>query len=206
MAKFFPILVLMVASSIGHALDEDRLWLPVRYQTLYLSLVKAASVAEELERCVSVVEGTLDLEQSKPEHPVYRIQCRQESGRTYNEMVDGLSFATLTTVEVVEPELSAEEQEMLRVQEELRRQEEIARQKQDAWQVCRSQLLERTKLMMDLTWQTEIEGEREPEVYSEEEIRFSVDFDARSMWEEPLHYTADCTLRNGSTEVVLRKR
>lgn len=206
MAKFFPILVLMVASSIGHALDEDRLWLPVRYQTLYLSLVKAASVAEELERCVSVVEGTLDLEQSKPEHPIYRIQCRQESGRTYNEMVDGLSFATLTTVEVVEPELSAEEQEMLRVQEELRRQEEIARQKQDAWQVCRSQLLERTKLMMDLTWQTEIEGEREPEVYSEEEIRFSVDFDARSMWEEPLHYTADCTLRNGSTEVVLRKR
>jgi hypothetical protein len=206
MLKHFLIFLLMATSSIGHALDENRLWLPVRYQTLYLSLLKAASIAEELERCVDVVEGTLDLEQSETNHPIYRIQCRQENGWTYNEMVDGLSFATLTTVKVIEPELTAEEKEVLRVQEEIRRQEEIARQKQVAWQECRSQLLDRTRLMMNLIWQTEIEGLVEPEAYSEEEQRFSVDFDARSMWEEPLHYTADCTVRNGVAEVVLHKR
>lgn len=191
MVRYFFIILLVVTSPIGYALDEDRLWLPVKYQTLHLSLVKAALVAEELERCTSVVEGTVDLEQSKPNHPIYRIQCRQENGRTYNEMVDGVSFATLTTMEVIAAESTAEE---------------IVRQKQIAWQACQGPLIASTQLMKGLVWQAEIEGPMEPEVYSEEEVRFSVNFDARSMWEEPLHYTAECTVRNGAAEVALRKR
>lgn len=206
MLKHLSVFLLVALSSISHALDEDRLWLPVKYQTLYLSLVKAASVAETLQRCAVVVEGTLDLEQSQPDHPIYRIQCRQENGRTYNEMVDGVSFATLTTVEIVEPELTEEEKEALRIQEEARRMEEIARQKRDAWQQCRQQLLDRTRMMMELAWQEELDGPREPDAYSEEEIRFAVDFDARSMWDEALRYTAECSVRDGAAEVVLRKR
>ena len=204
--KYVSGLLLMAVSVSGYALDEDRLWLPIKYQTLYLSLVKAATVAEELDRCVAVVEGTVDMEQSQPNHPIYRIQCRQESGRTYNEMVDGISFATLTTEKVVKPELTAEEQEMLRVQEEIRRQEEIASHKLRAWEECRRQMIDRTQLMLDLTWKTEIEGLVEPEIYTDEEVSFSVDFDARSMWQEPLHYTAECTVRNDAAEVVLLKR
>lgn len=199
-------LLCMVFSCLSHAVDEDRLWLPVKYQPLYLSLVKAAGVAEDLDRCVAVVEGTLDLEQSQPNHPIYRIECRQENGRTYNEMVDGVSFATLTTEKVIEPELTAEEQEMLRIQEEIRRQEEIASRKLRAWQECRTQMIDRTRLMMDLDWKAEIEGVIEPETYSEEEIRFAVNFDARSMWQEPLRYTAVCTVHNDVSEVILRKR
>jgi hypothetical protein len=184
-------LLLLAVSSIGHALDKERLWLPVKYQTLYLPLVKAASVAQALERCVTVVEGTLDLEQSKPSHPIYRIQCRQENGRTYNEIVDGVSFAPLTTVTVIEPERVAEE---------------VARQKQIAWQKCQAPLIDRTRLMQELVWQTALEDLVEPQVYSEEEVRFAVNFDARSMGGEPLHYKAECTVRKGSVEIVLRKR
>src|SRR5687768_15959346 len=102
---------LIVGGTPAFALDSQRLWLPTRYQTLYLPLVKAAETAESLDRCVTVIEGTIDLEQSRPEHPIYRILCRQENGRTYNEMVDGLTFATLTTHQIVEPELTLEEQE-----------------------------------------------------------------------------------------------
>lgn len=191
MARHVAILLLLAVSSISHALDKERLWLPVKYQTLYLPLVKAASVAQALERCVTVVEGTLDLEQSKPSHPIYRIQCRQESGRTYNEMVDGVSFAPLTTVTEIEPERAAEE---------------VARQKRMAWQKCQTPLIDRTRLMQGLVWQTEIGELVEPQVYSEEEVRFSVNFDARSMRGESLYYNAECTVRNGSAEVVLRKR
>lgn len=206
MMRYLSVLALIAVSSPGHAFDESRLWLPAKYQTLYLSLVKAATAAEELDRCVAVVEGTVDLEQSQPNHPIYRIQCRQESGRTYNEMVDGVSFATLTTAKVIEPELTAEQQEMLRIQEEIQRQEEIATRKRHAWQECHKKIIDRTQLMMDLTWNTEIDGSKEPETYTEEEMHFTVDFDARSMWQEPLHYTAECTVRNDTAEVVLRKR
>lgn len=200
-------IALMVAMSPwAHGLDVNRLWLPIKYQTHYLSLVEAATVAEALERCVTVVEGTLDLEQSVPEHPIYRIQCRQANGRTYNEMVDGLSFDTLTTVEMIEPEPTEEELERLRIEEERRRQEEVARRKREAWQLCQSQLIERTQLMSELQWLADITGPLEPDSYSDEEVRFSVGFDARSMWREPLHYMAECSVSNGLADVVLRKR
>lgn len=187
----YLIILLLLMSPIGHALDKNRLWLPVRYQSLYLPLVEAASVAEALERCVAVVEGTLDLEQSKPDHPIYRIQCRQANGLTYNEMVDGVSFTALTTVETIESEPTAED---------------IAQRKRAAWQECREQLVAQTQLMKDLRWEAGVEGLIEPDVYSEEEVRFLVNFDARSMKKEPLRYTAECLVRNDLVEVVLRKR
>lgn len=60
--------------------------------------------------------------------------------------------------------------------------------------------------MKDLRWEAGIEGLIEPDVYSEEEMRFLVNFDARSMKKEPLRYTAECLVRDDLVEVVLRKR
>lgn len=201
-----PVLFLLLISKWSYALDEKRLWLPVKYQALYLPLVEAATAAEALERCVDVVEGTIDLEQSAAGQPIFRIVCRQENGRTYSEMVDGISFATMTTPKVVAPEPTAEELEQQRLQEEQRRQAEVDRAKRDAWQLCRMQMLERTRMMMDLVWLTDIETQREPDVHTENEIGFTLSFDARSMWREPLHYTAECVVRGVSAEVSLRKR
>lgn len=195
-----------LATAPAFALDSQRLWLPIRYQTLYLPLVRAAETAEALDRCVTVMEGTIDLEQSRPEHPIYRILCRQESGRTYNEMVDGLSFATLTTRQIVEPELTPEEQELLRQQEEERRLAEIASRKAEAWKICRQSLLERTRLMQELQWLVDVESLVEPALFSDELAHFVVDFDARDMMGEALHYTAECSYGPENTEVLLRRR
>lgn len=192
--KAFSGLILLIASAASHAVDESRLWLPIKYQSLHSSLIKAASAADEVDRCMVVVEGTLDLEQSKPERPIFRILCRQENGRTYNEMVDGLSFATLTTPKKTESELVPDEDEQLRLQ------------KLDAWQQCRELLVEHTRLMQDLVWLTDLDAPPEPEFFSAEEIRYSVSFDARSAWREPLHYVGQCIVRQGVPEVLLSKR
>jgi hypothetical protein len=189
------------------ALDPQRLWLPVRYQDLHPSLVKAAETAEALDRCVTVMEATVDLEQSRPEHPIYRILCRQENGRTYSEMVDGLSFATLTTIKVVEPELTPEEQALLLRQEEERREAEIAQHKIDAWTACRQSLVESTRLMMELQWLTDLDdGAVEPVEFNEALVRFVLDFDARGVLGEALHYRAECSYSENLAKVVVKRR
>lgn len=188
------------------ALDERRLWLPVRYQSLYLPLVKAAQRAEALDRCVTVMEGTMDIEQSRPGHPIFRILCRQPNGHTYNEMVDGLTFTTLTTPAVVERELTQEEQELLRQQEQARRQAEIAARKTEAWEFCRRKLVYSTRMMLSLQWLVDLEGLPEPEVFEEDNIRFRADFDARNMQGELLHFTAECRVAGELADVRLRKR
>lgn len=184
--KFFIGLLLLSASAVSHAVDRSRLWLPAKYQTLHMSLIEAASAAEGLDRCEAVVEGTLDLDQSTPDHPIFRILCRQGSGLTYNEMVDGLSFVTLTT----SPD------------SEKRRQT----QTQLAWQQCRLHLLERTRLMTDLRWLSDIDAPLEPVMITAEEVRFSIDFDAKSMERELLRYRGECAVVEDKAEVTLRRR
>ena len=184
--RFFLGLLILTASAVSHAVDRNPLWLPVKYQTLYLSLIKAASAAEELDRCREVVEGTLDLDQSTPDHPIFRILCRQESGLTYNEMVDGLSFVTLTT------SLDSEKHRHMRTQ--------------TAWQQCRLHLLERTQLMTDLHWLSDIDAPLEPESITAEEVRFVVDFDAKSMGRELLRYRGECAVVEDKVQVSLRRR
>jgi len=199
---FFINLLLCTSAS---ALDPERLWLPIRYQILYLPLIKAAEAAETLDRCVDVMEGTIDLEQSRPEHPIYRILCRQESGRTYNEMVDGLTFATLTTQQVVPAEPTPEELELQRLQEEKRRLAEVAQRKAEAWNACRQKLLKSTRMMLELQWLGDLTVV-EPSLFDEEVALFLVDFDARGMAREALRYTAECSYKAGAAEVQLRKR
>lgn len=184
--RFFAGLLLLAASAISHAADKNRLWLPVKYQPLYTSLLKAASVAEEVDRCQAVVEGTLDLDQSSPGHPIFRILCRQENGLTYNEMVDGLSFATLTTPP------DSEERRQIRARV--------------AWQLCRTHLVERTQLMAELRWLTDLNAAVEPAAITAEEVRFFADFDAKSLSRESLHYRGECVVVNDKVEVSLRQR
>lgn len=181
--------LLAISSVLIYAADEGRLWLPAKYQNLHSSLVKAVSVAEGVGRCAAVVEGTLDLEQSTAEHPIFRILCRQTNGRTYNEMVDGLGFVTLTTSKKLPEDPN-----------------QFHAYKRAAWQQCRDLLMERTRLMLDLVWLIDLENPVEPEVLSAEALRFSVPFDARSAWHEPLHYLGECISRDGVADVSLGKR
>ena len=82
----------------GEGYDESRLWLPLKYERYYLKLKKATQSAFELDRCVKVLESTIDLEKSTSYAPFFKVLCRQPNGKTYIEIVDGTTFQPLTTV------------------------------------------------------------------------------------------------------------
>ena len=174
------IILLVVANKIL-ALDESRLWLPTNYERQYLSLVSAAKAAESLDRCVEVVRGTIDLNQSTKDLPIFRIQCRQESGRTYNEMVNGLTFETITTPIIDESKLTPEEQ--------ARKLEELESAKKMFLNRCLAQLGEQTKLFINMKLLSE---SHDPSEFSLEQARYDFQFDAENMDGIGLSYVATC--------------
>lgn len=175
------VLLLLCFSQSGNALDIEKLWLPKSYRGHYVQLVHAATSAEALERCVKVVEGTIDLERSAEGHPIFRILCRQKNHKTYNEMIDGLTYETLTSAnyeEVVETEL---------------------------WSHCHAALLSRTEKMMGLKWLTQLPPEAD--VLEKGKAEFTVDFDAKNMYQQTLQYRATCSVADDSpAELKVQKR
>lgn len=175
------------------ALDEERLWLPQSYQKHYLKLKDAALAAESLNRCVTVLDGTIDLQQSSDVHPIFRIRCRQQNGRTYNEMVDGLTNETLTTSKSVDAGPSEEE---LRLLEEQRRLEYRRASVAHMQKLCYQRFLDKSGLMLNARGP---QPENMPEPYSyenegSEDARalFSFDFEAQDAAGVPLKFTAHC--------------
>lgn len=164
------------------ALDESRLWLPKSHERIYLNLKKSAEAAEALDRCHSVVRGTIDLTQSTKEYPIFRIMCRQANGRTYNEMVNGLTFEPLTT--------KAPSLEEIDVDKIL--------------QDCLVVLEQKTQLFIDKKM---VDDEPKPEVVSLERVRFNLDFDAKNMNGASLRYRAVCnTEKEGPSKVKIKMR
>lgn len=195
---FFLLMTTSAAPSV-YAVDKNRLWLPEKHSRLFLDLRDAAEAAEALDRCVEVLKGTIDMEQSVLERPVYRILCRQEDGKSYNEMVDGVSFETLTT-RVVQPiALSPEEKESQRLAEEKRLEEEKATRLSALWQTCETQLNKKIRYMTNIRWLTRLP----PEPVEQESLRFDIDFDAEDPYKNPLHYRASC-LFSDKDELNLR--
>ena len=81
------ITMFMLISPIAHAVNPDRLFLPKKYIGMKGQLMYAAQVAESSEECVQVVSGSLDLNRSTQEQPVFRIDCRNKSGVVYSVSV-----------------------------------------------------------------------------------------------------------------------
>ncbi len=214
--RLFPLLILLFCVS-AFSFEEERLWLPLSYQTLYLKLKDAAAAAESLERCTEVLEGTIDLSQGSRENPIFRIHCRLSNGRTYNEMVDGTTNETLTTKQVVAKELSLEELELQRLEAEKRKLQEKRQRIEGAWHVCNQKWLEKTRLMINVRSLHEILPE--PGVSSQKDSNshsgdpeeaiyvFNIDFDADSVGGELLKFQAICTVENKEIkDFVIQKR
>ncbi len=170
-----PVLVLYCGAVI--AISDERLWLPESYKILHLKLVKAALQAENTDRCESVVSGTVHQGRSSLQHPVFKITCRDNRRNTYPILIDGITFQDLTP-----PGRRAKR----RTQDEL---DQILYHKY--WSACQKELNKRTKLMMELEWLTS--EMPEPEKVSENETRFSVDFNAMDLQRRLLQYRARCT-------------
>jgi hypothetical protein len=196
---------LSLASSNVYALDDSRLWLPTKYSTLFLSLKEAAAAAEVLDRCVTILRGTLDLEKSTTEQPIYRFLCRQASGLTYNELVDGLTMETLTTKVVVQLPPTAEELELQKIEEEKQRVAAEEATKQYLWQLCEKELNSKIGLMDGVRWISDYPPE--PDVYEAKGAVFTLEFDAKDMYGKALHYRTRCNITaDENVSLVVRTR
>lgn len=190
-----PFIIIGALTSPVYAVDDERLWLSGSHALLFIDLKQAALAAEKLERCAFVAEGTIDLDDSMPGHPIYRILCRQKNGRTYNEMVDGISFKTLTTkIEI--PVLPTEEElEDLRITEEKRKQEAKAVRVESLSGICEKAIKDKNRLMKNVVWLTSLPVQ--PDEMDETSAKFSVDFDAKGVHGGALKYRANCFFSDG---------
>lgn len=185
----FLFILLVLSPHQVFALDESRLWLPTSYEKLYLELRAAARAAEALDRCKNVLRGTIDLEQSRKDHPIFRIQCRQENNRTYNEMVDGLTQETLTTkIELpVGPS-----------------PEEIEGKKRAFYEQCFVEFSEKTDLFQKLIM---ADNNSDPVEFTMERAKFYLDFKAENPEGDELSYRSICLVSDDSPlELHIRKR
>lgn len=189
---------------LSMAVEESSLWLPASYSIHYLELKEAAETAEALDRCKVVLRATVDLEQSTNERRIYRVLCRQENNKTYNEMVDGSSMETLTTKIVVEEKLSPEELEQLRLEEEKRIAEERELRKLNHWNQCSEALSEDIRLMEGVEWVGEYPPV--PDAFTDELTQFTIDFNAQDIHGQSLRYRALCKVVDSRVNLKISGR
>lgn len=192
------------------ALDEERLWLPVSHEKLYLHLKKAALNAEQLDRCKQVLRGTVDFEQGTEDKPIFRILCRQPNGKTYNEMVDGLSGEPMTTLAINSLNPSSVDLSALTEDERLTHREKrvsnaIDNKKKAFWNECMKRSQEKIQLFTSVTV---VERANTLISFSHKDVsdRFVVngakavyrrDFDAKDMKGRHLAYKIVCIVSSG---------
>ncbi|MBX2857330.1 MAG: hypothetical protein KTR17_01605 [Cellvibrionaceae bacterium] len=180
---------------LSEAVDDSRLWLPGRYQSLFVDLKQAAQSAGNLDKCHKVLSGTLDLDQSSAEKPIFRILCRKPNGKTYNEMVDGVSKQTLTTLQGSEAVLNLDALIDLRQREGASRKVQVINEQIKLfWPVCKNAFLKRTSQMINV--KTFFEGDIDPVEYQQWQLTFQFDFDAEDPSGAPLKYEATCRIRS----------
>ena len=196
-------------------MNEDRLWLPTSHEKLYLKLKSSADTVAELERCKVILRGTLDFEQSTAEIPIFRFLCRQENGRTYNELVDGNTGRALTTVaeqETEEDNLSEAERQKMREQME-------AKAINDRKIAFQTRCYKKTQRKISMFQSAQIYRDDEPlkqfefdDVDENFVLRglkaiYQKDFDAKDIEGAGLEYRVVCELdNNGEERVRIEKR
>lgn len=189
------LLILLFSATVCEAIDESRLWLPGTHRFLFIDLQQAAQSAENLDKCTKVLSGTVDLDQSTKEKPIFRILCRKKNGKTYSEMVDGVTKQTLTTLQGAEAVLSLEALQALREREgNSRKVQAINEQIKLFWPVCKSAFDKRTAQMIKV--KTLFDGDIDPVEYRQLQSTFQFQFNAEDPSGAPLEYETTCRVRS----------
>ncbi|MCP8900265.1 hypothetical protein [Gilvimarinus xylanilyticus] len=79
----------------GVAVELEQLEVPRTYLKYLPQLYDGANLMESSERCAALVRGSVKVDASEPDHPVFSYTCRDNQGQTYRWLVDGLSLDVL---------------------------------------------------------------------------------------------------------------
>lgn len=197
---FILIVFILLRPFYAIALDEERLWIPSNYEHLYLDLKELAIVVEALDRCETVLRGTLDFDASAlPDDPVFRILCRGTNGRTYNEMV---TPQKIWTESEMEENKAKKAKALLLVQNEMQTKCDM-RLSED---VALFNALQRKQASF-LLIKFEHSSFSDDFVVLNPNGVFQMDFDAADMYGVKLEYRAMCYIESGAiTKMAIKKR
>jgi hypothetical protein len=84
----------VLAKGLNHV-QAHQLILPKHYQPHLPSLQQAAQLASQTPRCQELLQGSLHIDRSTPQHPVFRILCRDQGGNSFALLIDGISLHLL---------------------------------------------------------------------------------------------------------------
>jgi hypothetical protein len=224
-----------VAGNASSAPDlSAQLLLPRSYQQHLPRLQQAAELALSTDRCERLLQGGLQLDLSRPDHPVFRILCRDQHQQSFAMLVDGISLHLLDdtrpggsiSFEDWQREMESEKERQRILEEyEARALLREAEQRQDMdmlrlarealaledarrkrlWEFCREQLAIKVEVMREVNWITRFM----PEAHVDEANRlgFYIDFDAEDLYRQPLLYRAECRIRSEDDfQLIIRSR
>lgn len=217
--------LLFCLASAGQAqtVDLDQLWLPQSYLRYLPRLYDAAQLVDASSRCGEFITGTVAVDRSHLDHPVFTFTCRDHHRQTYSLLVDGLTlhkiddtrpegFITFDDLELEYQREQALAEERQQYREELaqkRLQREYERQEQKRaerlWPVCWEPLQKRVGRMAELEWLTDTmpaPGYADTHAIDDSGVDerppmvFVIDFNARDIAGQALQYRAHCTVTN----------
>lgn len=168
------------------------LWMPTSYQYHYLALLDAAEKVKVEPYCDEMISGRLLESKSTKDHPIFYFRCRTAERKLFSLHVDGKTMEIKNTYlekqreKEVRAKAAAEKKEAERVQA-------IREAQKQYWGVCRKQLKKRLKLFNGVNIVSALPPE--PEYLSEEELLYSIDFDALNPAKKALHYRANCKIK-----------
>lgn len=194
------------SSAVAPGFSASQLNLPRSYQQHYSALQNAAQLASQSSRCVRFLRGELQRDRSSLSHPVFRILCRDDSGKSYALLVDGLTLRLLDetrpqgSISFAELEQESEQQrlaeerqkrELLELHNTHEFQQQVRERYQRVWEQCRERVGLRVGNMHELRW---ISDEMpEPELEADDKVIFYIDFDAADLYGQSLKYRAMCS-------------
>ncbi|MBB6520773.1 hypothetical protein [Pseudoteredinibacter isoporae] len=158
---------------------DPYLWLPTSYKGKLPQLKQAVDVARENPRCSQVLKGTVNVDLSSQQVPVFKILCRDDERKTFSLLLDGTSFKTYDRTKSRFHKGPSE------------------RSMREFWTACNKAVAD---MYEDFRTIRVLTRERpEPTLYKDATVGIAIDFDAVSLIGERLAFRAECIFTSGTS-------
>lgn len=158
---------------------DPYLWLPTSYKGKLPQLKQAVDVARENPRCSQVLKGTVNVDLSSQQVPVFKILCRDDERKTFSLLLDGTSFKTYDRTKSRFHQGPSE------------------RSMREFWTACNKAVAD---MYEDFRTIRVLTRERpEPTLYKDATVGIAIDFDAVSLIGERLAFRAECIFTSGTS-------
>lgn len=171
--------VALLTSAVTAYGAQPYLWLPKSYKHAMPKLELAVAEVLKSPRCEQVLKGTINIDLSSIEQPVFKILCRDKERKTYVTVLEGNSLAVYDRTKSRYHRGPTE------------------RSMREYWSTCQkavNDMYEDFRTIKVLT-----KRRPEPILYKDGTVGIVINFDAISLIGEPLAFRAECVFSSGTS-------